>query len=140
MPQENKPRVLIVEDEPDQRVPLEYQMARAGLDVRTAEDGQVAMLEYWQAVHSNQCFDLIILDMAMPRMDGKTVAARIRLAEAESKYIKRTRIIGVTGYDRFVDTLLSEADRALFDDMLYKPVDPKRFDEEAARLAVGRGE
>jgi CheY-like chemotaxis protein len=134
VPPESKPNVLIAEDEPDQRTVLEMQFQRAGLDVRTAGDGEEAMIEYWKAAHAGQCFDLIILDMAMPRMDGKTVASRIRLAESESKYLKRARIIGYTGYDSFVTALLSEEDMKLFDEMLYKPVMPEKFDALAASL------
>ncbi|HVE82724.1 MAG TPA: response regulator [Myxococcales bacterium] len=60
-----KPRLLVVDDEPDIRNLVAKHLTRAGFDVATAEDGQAGV-----EAALKQPFDLMIADLAMPRMDG----------------------------------------------------------------------
>lgn len=65
--------VLVVDDEPPLRDALERVLVYEGYTVSTAVDG----LEALAAVDRHR-FDLVILDIGMPRLDGMTACARIR--------------------------------------------------------------
>lgn len=66
-------RVLVVEDHPVNRMILEAWMSSASHITSTAENGQVAV-----DVARNKPFDLIIMDVNMPVMDGLTATRLIR--------------------------------------------------------------
>ena len=66
-------RVLVVEDHPVNRMILEAWMSSASHVTSTAENGQVAV-----DIAKNQPFDLIIMDVNMPVMDGLTATRIIR--------------------------------------------------------------
>ncbi len=69
-----KQRLLIAEDSFTSRGLLKAILEGAGYIVSTANDG----LEAWNALKQSQ-FDLLVSDVEMPRMDGFTLTARIRL-------------------------------------------------------------
>jgi two-component system OmpR family response regulator len=75
-----KPRILIVEDDPDLRTILRIQLRSNGFEVREACNGS----EGFQAVQ-DETPDLVILDLMMPVMDGfgflKRVRSNMALAE-----------------------------------------------------------
>ena len=66
-------RILIVDDEPNIVLSLEYLMKREGYDVAIAADGEAA-LEALAQVRP----DLVILDVMLPKMDGFDVCRRVR--------------------------------------------------------------
>lgn len=66
-------RILIVDDEPNIVVPLEFLMKREGYEVSVAGDGQAAI----DALSAGAA-DLVILDVMLPRMSGFEVCRRIR--------------------------------------------------------------
>ncbi|SEG52244.1 Response regulator receiver domain-containing protein [Bryocella elongata] len=67
------PTVLLVEDNEWNRDMLSRRLARCGWLVLTAEDGP-AGLELAQ----NHAFDLVLMDMSLPGMDGWTVTERMK--------------------------------------------------------------
>ena len=66
-------RVLVVEDHPVNRMILEAWMSSASHVTSTAENGQIAV-----DIAKDQPFDLIIMDVNMPVMDGLTATRMIR--------------------------------------------------------------
>jgi DNA-binding response OmpR family regulator len=66
-------RILIVDDEPNIVVPLEFLMRREGYDVAVAGDGQAAL----DALAAGAP-DLVILDVMLPKLSGFEVCRRIR--------------------------------------------------------------
>ena len=76
------PRVLVVEDDPTNRALLQLALKRGHLDIETAVNGAQAV-EKWEQGH----FDLIIMDIQMPVMNGIEATETIR---------KRERIRGGT--------------------------------------------
>jgi two-component system alkaline phosphatase synthesis response regulator PhoP len=69
-----KPSVLLVEDEENLHETLKMNLELEGYDVTSAYDGAAAM----QAVQ-NEYFDLLILDVMIPQLDGFSVTQNIRL-------------------------------------------------------------
>jgi two-component system response regulator MtrA len=68
-------RILLVEDDPSIREVTAIGLRNAGFTVEAADDGR-AGLERFEA--ANPPFDLVLLDVMLPRMDGLEVARAIR--------------------------------------------------------------
>jgi len=66
-------RILLVEDDPSIREVTAIGLRNAGFAVETAEDGRVGLDRFETAD-----FDLVLLDVMLPRMDGLEVARAIR--------------------------------------------------------------
>lgn len=69
----NKGVVLIVDDEADMRRLIRMYLEKEGYSCAEAEDGQVAL-----ELLKSHTFDLIILDVMMPKVDGLTLCMRVR--------------------------------------------------------------
>ncbi len=65
--------ILIVDDEPNIVLSLEFLMKQAGFQVRTAEDGERAL-----AAIEERLPDLVLLDVMMPKKNGHEVCREIR--------------------------------------------------------------
>ena len=68
-------RILVVEDEPDLAATLHKALTEEGFAVDVAGDGEDAL---WQAGSIN--YDVIVLDLMLPSVDGLAVLARLRAA------------------------------------------------------------
>jgi DNA-binding response OmpR family regulator len=71
--------ILIVDDEPNIVLSVEYLLKREGFEVRTAGDGQAAI-----EMLATSCPDLMILDVMMPRKNGFEVCKEVRADPALS--------------------------------------------------------
>ena len=71
--QEDRPRILLADDEASIRRILETRLKMAGYDVYTAEDGEDAVNAF-----NKHNPDLVVLDVMMPKMDGYGVTREIR--------------------------------------------------------------
>lgn len=103
-------RVLVVEDEPNIILSLEFLVKEAGYDVRVARDGEEAL----KAVAEDRP-DVVILDVMIPKRDGYDVCQTIRANPAW----KDMRIIMLTARGRE-----SEKEKGLAlgaDDYIIKP-------------------
>lgn len=87
-------KVLIVDDEPNIVISLEFLMQQRGYEVAVAHDGEQAM----QQVEAFRP-DLVLLDVLMPKHDGYEVCRRIR----ERDDGMRTRIVMLSAKGRDVD-------------------------------------
>jgi two-component system alkaline phosphatase synthesis response regulator PhoP len=76
--QEVKPSILLVEDEENMHETLKLNLELEGYEVISAYDGAAAM----KAV-GNEYFDLIIMDIMLPEIDGINVTQNIRLSNNE---------------------------------------------------------
>ncbi|MGH2919082.1 MAG: response regulator transcription factor [Solirubrobacteraceae bacterium] len=101
-------KVLVVDDEPGVRSALERALALERHDVRLAEDGQQAL-----DTLAAGAVDAIVLDVAMPRVDGLEVCRRLRAAG------DRTPVLMLTARDA-IDDRVDGLDAGA-DDYLVKP-------------------
>ncbi|HVE88567.1 MAG TPA: response regulator, partial [Burkholderiaceae bacterium] len=71
-------RVILVEDNPTNRSILEMQLKAVEMDVATADHGATALELMRAAARAGTPFDIAVIDMKMPIMDGLTMAATLR--------------------------------------------------------------
>lgn len=120
-------RVLVVDDEPNILLSLEFLMQQAGFEVITAGDGETAL----QRV-DEQCPDLLLLDISLPGLSGFEVLEQLR-ARPE---LSRLPIIMLTAHGREVEREKGLALGA--DDYITKPFSTRALVEKVqALLAEG---
>lgn len=107
----NKIRLLIVDDEVDLLAELKPLMERSGYEVLSAINGEHAL-----EIIAAKKPDLIVLDMLMPRLDGRNVLRRLREAG------NWTPVILLTKVNAPAERVMSLQEGA--DDYLNKPFDP----------------
>jgi len=111
------PHVLVVDDDADTRALLRRALESAGFRVTEAPDGPEAV----ELLEGEDAFDLVTLDLQMPKMQGLHVLNIIRSRVA----LAHLPVVVATGSDDpVVEMELFEAGA---DDFIVKPVDPPRF-------------
>ncbi|HVG10456.1 MAG TPA: response regulator, partial [Thermoanaerobaculia bacterium] len=116
------PSILIVEDDPVSRQLLRACLVGLGYTPDTAESGEAA-LEALEARH----YDLLLVDIQMPGMDGFEVARRVR-----ARFGSRPRMVALTAA-----TMEGDRERCLVAGMDAYLSKPMRFEELAAVVAEG---
>ena len=115
-------RILLVEDGADNQKLISFMLTRAGAQVTIAEDGQAA-LETLR--HAQPPFDLIVMDMQMPRMDGYAATRALR------ERGDHTPVLALTAHAMSGDRQKCLA--AGCNDYLTKPVDRDALVQACAR-------
>src|SRR5687767_7943128 len=72
-------RALVVEDEPHIRELVELHLGLEGLEVTPAGDGEVAL-----QLAASTPFDVVVLDLMLPKLDGVTVCRAIRRGDVNA--------------------------------------------------------
>ncbi len=107
------PRILLVDDEQPIQTLLSFPLQRDGYEVVQASDGREALTRF-----SEQAFDLVVLDVMMPRMDGLEVCRRLRARSS-------VPIIMLTAKSEEIDKVLGLELGA--DDYITKPFSMREF-------------
>jgi two-component system response regulator ChvI len=114
-------RVLVADDEPNLLANLVYAFQAEGYAVEGRPDGESA----WEAYRSS-AFDLLVLDILMPRADGTEVLRRVRAVDAEIP------VMFLTSKDEEFDRVLGLELGA--DDYLCKPFSLRELQARAKAL------
>ncbi len=110
-------RVLLAEDGPDNQRLIAMLLKKAGADVSVAGNGQIACDLVLAAEKQGQPYDLVLMDMQMPVLDGYDATRRLR----EAGYLRP--IIALTAHAMSTDR--EKCLRAGCDEYVSKPVDRK---------------
>ncbi|MEE2691183.1 MAG: response regulator [Pseudomonadota bacterium] len=115
-------RILLAEDNEVNQLVVRHMLKPALTDLVIVGNGRDAVA---RVADAGGVFDLILMDVSMPEMDGYEAARAIRALEAE-RGAARTPIICLTAHVMSQDVELSEA--AGMDDFLSKPISQDRLD------------
>jgi CheY-like chemotaxis protein len=105
-----KSSVLVVDDEEALRSVLSSELTNEGYDVRTASDGDEAIVEI-----DKSNFDLVLLDIKMPRVNGFDVLKHIKERRTP------TKVVMLTGFADLKNAI--ESKKLGADDFVSKPYD-----------------
>jgi signal transduction histidine kinase/DNA-binding response OmpR family regulator len=127
-------RVLVVEDHETNRTVLEQMLDAWGMNVTVAADGQQALNIVRERSPCDSGFDLALVDMHMPRMDGMEFGRAMR-DEGIQPQLKMILLSSVSSPDD-----VRSAQHAGFDRFLAKPVRQAELRQAILGLAAQRGE
>lgn len=127
-----KGRVLLVDDTQEIRRLFSYMLAKMGLEVVTASNGREAIEKIQQAEGQGEPYDLILMDMQMPVMDGYEAT---RFLRSQNHQIP---VIAITAH-----TLISDREKCIAagcSDYLGKPVKFDALSEMVSRYLTAMPE
>jgi CheY-like chemotaxis protein len=123
-----KRRVLYAEDQASARIVTTALLERMGFDVEAVEDGELA---FEKAMHT--AYDIILLDIEMPVMDGVTAARNIR---ATAELCRETPILALSAF--LADSTEHSVWRDAFDSALPKPANSNELQKALSRVLRSR--
>ncbi len=117
------PRILLVDDEQPIQTLLSFPLQRDGYEVVQASDGREALTRF-----AEQSFDLVVLDVMMPRLDGFAAADKL-------KSLKETKDIPIVFLSARTQQIDIEKGHSYGEaEYLTKPFDPMDLIEVVERL------
>jgi signal transduction histidine kinase/CheY-like chemotaxis protein/HPt (histidine-containing phosphotransfer) domain-containing protein len=122
-------RILVAEDNASIRLVLKKRLSLLGLQADTVAHGGEAL-----AALEKSRYDMMLMDLGMPVMDGVETATEVRRRESENAK-SRIPILAMTG--SMDDEVREEAKEAGFDDILIKPFGDKKIIEVLERWLPG---
>jgi two-component system, chemotaxis family, chemotaxis protein CheY len=128
-------RVLLVDDEFTSRRILHSFLSPFG-EVDIAVNGNEALTAVEKAIKNNQPYELIFLDIMLPKLDGITALKKIR--ELETQYglneHTRSKIIMISSHTE--KNVILKADRSGCTGYIIKPTDKTRFYNEIRKHGI----
>ena len=114
------PKVLVVEDEPAVRDVVEHALSREGIGTTGVGDGETAL----EKLRGPDPFDLVILDVMLPGMDGVSVCRELR-AGAAGEASREVPVLMLTARDDETSVVVGLEVGA--DDYVTKPFRPREL-------------
>lgn len=127
-------KILVAEDDMASGKFMLKLLAKYG-EVVLARDGIAAVDEFVNAINNNERFDLVCLDVMMPKIDGYKALASIRDAERKLGLArdKRVKVVMVSALDEGFDANYASDD---YEEYMCKPIDIIKFDEMMHELGL----
>jgi two-component system cell cycle response regulator DivK len=129
MKNESKLNIMIVDDEDDQRVPMQWLLEEWGYDVQNACNGKEAL-----DLARQRCPDVVLMDLNMPVMTGFEATRRLRALPETAQ----TRVIAISGYLNNNPEWVVRGIAAGCDTCFGKPVDLGLLQAELLRIGRTR--
>jgi len=123
-------RILLAEDGADNERLIRHHLEREGMQVASACTGRAAVDLTLAARRRGEPFDVILMDLGLPEMDGVQATRAVREAGFTGAIVALTANADGAERDRVVD--------AGADSILPKPIDRARLIESIRRAAAGR--
>src|ERR687893_2079046 len=123
LPQQGRKKILVVDDEPDLTMLCSLALEYYGFKVDTFTDPQEALSNYKPGF-----YDLVILDIMMPKMDGLQLYDEIKKKDQKAKVCFLTA--SELCYEEFREKEYSAIDKALF---IQKPIQNEELLKEVNR-------
>ncbi len=120
--EDNRPFVLLVDDNDVARRVVKHILNRANYRIDCAEDGESGI-----AAAREHCYDLILMDLQMPGVDGMEATERIRRMNG----YRTTPILALTA--NYSEEFVRECNEVGFDGFLSKPIQRDKLVEELDR-------
>ncbi len=124
--------ILVAEDNPVNQKLVVRLLQKAGHTVVVANNGNEALSRYHE-----QKFDLILMDIQMPEMDGVAATAAIRENEAKGGDVNRIKIIALTAH-----AIRGDREKYLsagMDDYITKPIEKEKLFSALANCSARPG-
>ncbi len=115
-------KILVVDDEPGLTEPLREILEDEGYDIVVVHTGKRALEEYELSVKDKKLFDLILLDIILPRMSGLEVLNTIRASE-KTRQVKGDARIPVIMLSGLKESWMDDAYEDGCNDYIIKPYD-----------------
>ena len=118
-----KRKILIVDDEPNIVMTLEYTFKKKDFEVYIARDGSEAL-----QILENNCPDVVLLDIMMPNVDGYQTLKQIK----NNRRLKKTKVVFLTAKSKVSD--IEKGLKLGADKYLIKPFSIKKIVSEINEL------
>ncbi len=127
-------KVLVAEDDIASGKFMEKLLSKYG-EVVVTRDGIAAVDEFVKAINEDAKFDLICMDIMMPKIDGYKALASIRDAERKLGLPRdsRCKVIMISALDEGFDSSYASDD---YEEYLCKPIDILQFDSVVRKLGL----
>jgi DNA-binding response OmpR family regulator len=125
-----KTRILIVDDEPDLTTLFQLVLERTGFEVKTYTDSALALSEFKPG-----SFDLVILDIKMPKMDGFELYRELKKKDSGVKVCFLTA--SEMYYEKYRKDEYDSMDKDLF---IQKPVSNEALVEGINKILADKEE
>ena len=127
---------LIVDDEPMNSEILNEFLAPYG-ECKIAENGEEAILAFANAINEKKPYDLICMDIMMPKIDGQEALQKIRILEDKIglKKEERVKVIMTTAFsDR--TNVIKAMHKGKADQFMVKPINEKVLIDEIKKMGL----
>jgi two-component system, OmpR family, response regulator ChvI len=109
----NEKRVLIVDDEPDVTGTFKLGLEKSGFNVETFNDPEIALSNFKSGM-----YDILLLDIKMPKMNGFELYEKIRKTENNTK----AKICFITAYEVYYQSLREQFPETKIECYIKKPI------------------